>query len=198
MQMLSKLKSQIKRFWNFLGEDSLASWIANVVLSFILIYFIVYPGLGLILSTSLPVVAVVSGSMEHRDYSFNDWWENNWKDYDRYHIKKEDFSQFRFKNGFNKGDIMVIYGAEPKDIKVGQVIVYRSTQSSNPIIHRVVSVEEAGEDYYFTTKGDNNQAADQDRVGKEQIKDTGIAIIRIPYLGWIKIIFTEFISSLRR
>lgn len=198
MQMLSKLKDQIKRFWKFLGEDSLASWIANVVLSFIVIYFVVYPGLGFVLSTSLPVVAVVSGSMEHRGYSFNDWWDNNLKDYDRFNIKKEDFSQFRFRNGFNKGDIMVIYGVEPKNIKVGDVVVYRSSSSSNPIIHRIVSIENANEDYSFTTKGDNNQAADQNIVSANQIEDTGKAVIRIPYLGWIKIIFTEFIASLRR
>ena len=194
MQMLLKLKTAIKRFWNFLGEDSLASWIANVVLSFIVIYFVVYPGLGFVLSTSLPVVAVVSGSMEDQGYSFDDWWENNYKDYYSFNLSKEDFKTFRFTNGFNKGDIMVLYGTEPKDIKVGDVVVSRSLNSPNPIIHRVVKIESDN----FVIKGDNNQAADPNLVAYSQVSDTGKAVLRIPYLGWIKILFTDFISSLRR
>ena len=38
----------------------------NVVLAFVLIKFIIYPGAGLIMGTRLPVVAVVSESMEHQ------------------------------------------------------------------------------------------------------------------------------------
>lgn len=193
MEKLSKLIQLLKRFWKFLGEDSLASWIANVVVAFILIYFIVYPGLGFLLSTKLPVVAVVSSSMEHHDYSFDDWWENNYKDYYRFNITKKDFAKFSFKNGFNKGDIMVIYGTEPKDIKVGDVLVYRSSASGNPIIHRVVEVKEDS----FITKGDSNQATDQQVVAPSQVEDTGKAIFRVPYLGWVKITFTNTVQRLR-
>lgn len=197
MEILSKSAAAIKRFWKFLGEDSLASWIANVVVAFIVIYFIVYPGLGLILSTSLPVVAVVSGSMEHHGYSFNDWWNMEKEYYVVRSINKENFEDFRFKNGFNKGDIMVLYGSEPKNIKVGDVIVYRSLSNTNPIIHRVIAIENKTGDYSFTTKGDANSSADAP-VAEDQIKNTGKAIIRIPYLGWVKIIFTDIILSFRR
>ncbi len=198
MEILSKLTAAIKRFWKFLGEDSLASWIANVVVAFIVIYFVVYPGLGLILSTSLPVVAVVSGSMEHHGYSFNDWWNMEKEYYVVRSINKENFEDFRFKNGFNKGDLMVLYGPEPKNIKVGDVIVYRSMSGANPIIHRVVSIENQTNEFYFRTKGDANSALDANPVTEDQIKDTGKAIIRIPYLGWVKIIFTDTILSFRR
>lgn len=197
MEILSKSAVAIKRFWKFLGEDSLASWIANVVVAFIVIYFIVYPGLGLILSTSLPVVAVVSGSMEHHGYSFNDWWNMEKEYYVVRSINKENFEDFRFKNGFNKGDIMVLYGSEPKNIKVGDVIVYRSLSNTNPIIHRVIAIENKTGVYSFTTKGDANSSADAP-VAEDQIKNTGKAIIRIPYLGWVKIIFTDIILSFRR
>ncbi len=193
MEILSKLAAIIKRFWKFLGEDSLASWIANVVVAFIVIYFIVYPGLGFILSTSLPIVAVVSSSMEHHGYSFDDWWDINYRDFYRFNLTKEEFSKFSFKNGFNKGDIMVIYGVEPKDIKVGDVVVYRSLTGSNPTIHRVVEIKDGA----FITKGDNNQAADQNIVAPPQVEDTGKAVFKIPYLGWVKIIFTNFVQSLR-
>ena len=48
------------KVWWFLWEDdSVWSWLANIVLAFVLIKFIVYPGLGLALQTSHPIVAVV-------------------------------------------------------------------------------------------------------------------------------------------
>jgi len=72
---MHKYKKFLKKFWHFIWEeDSLASWIVNVILAFILIKFIVYPGLGFLLSTTHPVVAVVSGSMEH-NANFDIWWD---------------------------------------------------------------------------------------------------------------------------
>jgi len=53
-------------FWHFIWEsDSPWSWVANILLAFILIKFLVYPALGFAFQTSHPIVAVVSGSMEH-------------------------------------------------------------------------------------------------------------------------------------
>ncbi len=61
------IKYWLKRTKKFIwDDDSLASWIVNIILAFVLVYFIIYPGLGLLLGTSHPVVAVVSGSMEHK------------------------------------------------------------------------------------------------------------------------------------
>lgn len=62
-----KPKSTWRKIWYFIWEDdSLLSWIVNIVIAFILIKFVVYPGLGFVLGTTHPVVAVVSGSMEHK------------------------------------------------------------------------------------------------------------------------------------
>jgi hypothetical protein len=62
----SQLKDTAKRVWKFIWDDDSAwSWIANVILAFILIKFLVYPLLGLFLGTQLPVVAVISESMSH-------------------------------------------------------------------------------------------------------------------------------------
>src|SRR3989338_418222 len=71
------LKKFLKKLWYFIWEDDgILSWIANIALSFILIKFVVYPGLGLLLTTSHPVVAVVSESMEHNN-GFDGWWEKS-------------------------------------------------------------------------------------------------------------------------
>ena len=65
----SKFRKLWKKFWYFIWEDnSIWSWIVNVILAFLLIKFLVYPGLGIILGTDYPIVAVVSESMEHKSY----------------------------------------------------------------------------------------------------------------------------------
>ncbi len=182
----------LKKLWNFIWhDDSIWSWIVNLILAFVIVKFIIYPGIGFLLGTNYPIVAVVSGSMEH-DQPFDKWWEANKETYEKYNITKEEFEGFRFRNGFDKGDIMILKGKEPKDIKIGEVVVYQTSSSSYPVIHRVVKIE-GGE--MFTTKGDHNTVADPKKVSKEQISKTGVAVFKIPYLGWIKIIFTALIGG---
>ena len=70
--------STLKKTWNFLWKsDSVWSWLVSFVLAFIIVKFLIYPGLGLILGTGFPIVAVVSGSMEHGNNDFSAWWEDN-------------------------------------------------------------------------------------------------------------------------
>ncbi len=60
-------KSFFRRIYKFLFiEDSVLSWFVSIILAFLLIFFIIYPTLSFVLQTPLPVVAVVSGSMEHK------------------------------------------------------------------------------------------------------------------------------------
>ena len=187
---------------DFLNGDSVLSWIANVAIAFILIRFIVYPLLGLIFGTSYPIVAVISGSMEHHG-SFDDWWGSpalfngqpatQMEYYWNYDISREDFEEFPFRNGFNTGDIMILRGATAETIKVGDVIVFQST-GREPIIHRVIEKNINENSVTFRTKGDNNpmsydfesQIQEEDVVGK--------AIFRIPYLGYIKIWFFRILG----
>jgi len=184
----------LRKVWHFLWEeDSFLSWFANIVLAFLLVKFLIYPGLGLLLGTNYPVVAVVSGSMEHND-NFDSWWSgsNSW--YEQNNIQKSDFYGFDFFNGFNKGDIMILVGAKPEKIGVGDVVVYSSTAHIPPIIHRVVSEEKVNNKFVFTTKGDHNQGPDP-LVSETQV--LGKAVFKIPLLGWVKIWFTDIVSAVR-
>ncbi len=198
------VKAALKRLWNFIWhEDSWSSWIANVILAFVLIKFIVYPLLGSVLGTAFPIVAVVSPSMEHNS-NLEDWWNSHYQWYDERNITKEEFRQFIFKNGFNKGDIIFLRRADPKNIRIGDVIVFKSHRSSprpDPIIHRVVKVW-GNENFHFQTKGDNNPSIidecsggclDETDIQESQL--LGKAVFRIPFLGWIKIIFVETIAK---
>ncbi len=200
--------SKWKGLWYFIWEDnSLLSWIVNVILAFVLIKFIIYPGLGLLFSTSYPIVAVVSGSMEHQG-SFDDWWQssaicNNHycsqaEYYSNYGITKTDFQEFSFKNGFNKGDLMVLIGKKPKHIKTGDIIVFQSNRP-DPIIHRTIKVWHQNDKYHFQTKGDHNQDS-YPQVMETDIQEDrllGKAVLRIPFLGWIKIAFVNLINIAR-
>ena len=189
--MMDGWKKVLKDLWHFIWEDdSILSWIVNLVLAFVLIKFIVYPGLGFLLSTTHPVVAVVSESMEHTG-NFDAWWNKAGQWYSDNNIKKEVFEKFPLRSGFNKGDIMVLKGKTPAKIEIGDVIVFWSSKK-DPIIHRVVKKWQENGVYYFETKGDNNPSTlntpsvDETRISQEQI--VGNAVFRIPLLGWIKII----------
>lgn len=156
-------------------EKSVLSWLANLAIAFIIIKFLVYPGLGLLFGTGLPVVAVVSSSMDHgaidnaicgnqvTDYksNLNGYWATCGAWYEQHNITKEQFSTFHYTNGFNKGDIMVVFGRTT--IRQGDVIVYEAGQNY-PIIHRVTTVRNENNQTFYSTKGDHNPAPIQQFV----------------------------------
>lgn len=188
-------KKLMKKIWYFIWEDnSIWSWLVNVVLAVIIIKFIVYPVLGLALGTSYPIVAVVSGSMEH-DSKFDQFWDEKGDFYDSYNITKEDFSNYKFKNGFNKGDIMILTRAKADKIKKGDILVFQSP-APDPIIHRVINTWQENNKYYLATKGDHNNGINsnvkEDRISEERV--LGKARLRVPYLGYVKIGFVKFLN----
>jgi len=181
----------LKKIYRFIMyDDSIWSWILNIIIAFILVKFIIYPVLGFALGTSLPLVAVISGSMEHDHMTFDNWWEKNEELYKVYDIDKEEFSTYKFKNGFYKGDVIVLgrFG----DSEVGDVLVYKSYTHNYPIIHRVIYIND--EDNTFQFKGDNgetNKVPDSGMVEEDQL--LGRALFKIPYVGWLKIAFTDLL-----
>ena len=189
-------KKLVKRMWHFIWEeDSLLSWIVNIILAFVLIKFIIYPAIGFAMQTNYPLVAVISESMVH-ETNFDTFWEQKQDFYEKFNITKSDFEGYKFKNGFNKGDIMFLRGRDPGNIKIGEILVFKGTpEYPYPIIHRVISKNQEKEVYYFQTKGDHNSISingletsiNQDRI-------LGVAIFRIPYVGWIKIWFVDLIN----
>lgn len=187
------LKETPRKFWHIVWEeDSLLSWILNIGLAFLLMKFVIYPALGLALSTSHPVVAVISASMEHSTPEFDEWYAGQKDFYTAYNISKEAFSNFPLTGGINTGDIIVLTGAATERIEVGDVIVF-TRSGPEPIIHRAVRKWKHGNESYFETKGDNNagvSSMDQD-IHEDSV--LGKAVFRIPVLGYVKIWFTRFV-----
>jgi len=203
-------KYYLNRFWRFLWkDDSIWSWILNLAIAFLVIKFMVYPLLGVVLGTSYPVVAVVSESMEHKlsngiicgrnpesfERSFDSYWQACGKWYEEKGISKEEFREFPFRNGFNKGDIIILWRANRNNLKIGDVLIF-SADKPQPIIHRIVKIYEEDGILRYQTKGDHNEESsigvDELSINEERV--IGKGIFKIPYLGWLKILFVDILS----
>lgn len=202
-----------RKIWNFLwNDDSTWSWLANIIVAFLIIKFILYPLLGIILGTNFPLVAVISESMEHSIHnqdlcgqrfqefqeSFDNYWQVCGSWYGGQGISKERFLSFPFPNGFDKGDVIILWRANPNNLKIGDILVFKGGRPQ-PIIHRVVKAWLEEGEFYYQTKGDHNGESlggdlDETKIDKERILGKGI--LRIPYLGWMKIIFVDAVKPL--
>ncbi len=125
------------------------------------------------LRTTSPMFGISSGSMEHSD----DHWQE-------YFLKRNyDPSDFPFQQGLQKGDLVFIRGVDSlDDVQVGDVIVFHSTWGIEDrlIIHRIADVNRS--EGYVITKGDANPNPDPEVIPLEAIR--GKAIFSIPYLGY--------------
>ncbi|MBI2665817.1 signal peptidase I [Candidatus Woesearchaeota archaeon] len=210
--MKEKIKHYGKKTWAFFWDDDSAwSWLANIIVAFLVIKFIVYPLLGLLLGTSFPIVAVVSESMEHglhegylcgKQYpefkdSFENYWEACGRWYENNGISKEQFAAFSFKNGFNKGDVIILWRANKDNLDVGDILVFQGNKPQ-PIIHRIVKEWQEDGIHFYQTKGDHNQDSFEPirevKISEERVYGQGI--LRIPYLGWLKILLVDAVKPL--
>ena len=211
MDSLGKLHHHGKKIWHFLWNDtSLWSLLANIIVAFLLIRFIVYPLLGVSLGTSYPIVAVISESMEHGLHngmicdhqlenfqeSFDNYWDTCGAWYTEKNISKEQFSQFPFRDGFNTGDVIILWQAKKENLHIGDVLVFQGSKPQ-PIIHRIVRIWQEEGITYYQTKGDHNGDSIPGSSGEKRIDQSrllGKGIVRIPYLGWVKIIFVDAVK----
>jgi signal peptidase I len=112
-----------KTFPGIAGE--IVSFLFAVLVAWCIIQF-----LGFVLGTPNPLVVIESQSMEH----YTGW--EQW-------YQKQNMSTNGF-NAMNIGDIVLVKGDNPKDIQVGDVIVYTkynmNSVGGEPIIHRVIGI----------------------------------------------------------
>lgn len=190
--------------------------IISIVFGVALAAFFYYGVLATILQTNLPVVAVVSGSMDHgitddnlKEFaypcgkvvdgyteSFEKWWDSCGGSYAQFGITREQFMDFPFKDGFKKGDMPIVQKAD--SYKEGDIIVYtalgcqtRQATESAPIIHRIVEIDEQG---IIHTKGDHNRSQNnyENCITEDQVH--GRVIFIIPKLGYVKVLASEILG----
>ncbi|MFH1325351.1 MAG: signal peptidase I [archaeon] len=196
---LKKILTETKKLWNkfwFLlwKDDSFRGWLFSIIFIFIFIKFIFFPALSFVTGTPLPLAIVESCSMYHNGNlisSFDKWFEKHEDKYSDFEIEKQTFEDFIFRKGLNKGDILFVVGANPDKLEVGNVIIFSAGQQ-NPVIHRIIKIEEQNNERIFSTIGDNNngQLSFEKNIRENQL--VGKPLLKIaPYFGWVKLIFFE-------
>ena len=63
-----------------------------------------------------------------------------------------------------------IVPASNDEIKAGDIISYKSAQSDDVIIHRVIKTDYDSNGWYAITKGDNNNDNDPEKIRFAQVK----------------------------
>lgn len=139
------------------------------ILEFIVVFlivFLLYKGLGYALNTSEPVLSVVSCSMLPT---------------------------------LNRGDLIVIKGIKWDDIVAtgrwadpnSTILVYYLPSQEKLIVHR--AYKKFDNNHTLITWGDNNPIPDPWVVREQYIR--GTPIIRIPYLGYLRIWLGEILGE---
>ncbi|MBO5478400.1 MAG: signal peptidase I [Clostridia bacterium] len=77
------------------------------------------------------------------------------------------------------GDLTFIQKCNANDIEVGDIIEYK--MDGYTVIHRVIKIYQEDGEFFFITKGDNNDSEDKIPVREEQL--LGKVIFKIPYLA---------------
>ena len=82
----------------------------------------------------------------------------------------------------NKGDLVIVEKTNKNEfnlLKNGEVLVYKHNDVT--IVHRIVKVFSDDGEYYFVTKGDNNNNVDNFTISQDMV--IGKAVFKIPYIG---------------
>jgi len=103
---------------------------------------------------------------------------------------------------FYRGDIVATenintYGIQEfnpyTDVKVGDVVVYDAMWYPEPVIHRVIDIQQINGSQYYIIKGDNNEVQDPYPVSPDQIKSkvltVGDSLVIIPKIGYVTLFF---------
>ena len=205
--MKLKKENKIRQFWEFMNQDNWKGTITFVAFFLILIMYVIAPIIGMAtgfsygesiikfgLSDSFPFLRVTSNSMnfvivESCSMHHNEPLQEIVRDriYRNQGITPEDIKSWSLRRGFTKGDI--IFSIAPRNLEVGDVIIFDSERAEvrHPIIHRIISI-----DGTITTKGDNNDGLLEYEREIRQDQVMAKSVLRIPYLGWIKLAFFDW------
>jgi signal peptidase I len=83
-----------------------------------------------------------------------------------------------------RGDLIVIRSISSEEVTVGDVIVFNTPSPyPSPIIHRVKSISNYRNTYYFQTQGDNNPLPDRFLVHSSDVIGKLSTYVEIPVLG---------------
>lgn len=85
------------------------------------------------------------------------------------------------KPSINAGDVSIVKETQEDKIEIGDVITFK--KEDKVITHRITNIEEKDGKKMYTTKGDNNNLEDKEKIEYSDIK--GKNVLTIPKLGYI-------------
>ncbi|TRO48640.1 hypothetical protein E2P60_00665 [Candidatus Bathyarchaeota archaeon] len=176
----STLTANLKKLWknDYIQTGVVIGLIALAVFGF-------WYGSQLVLNTSYPALAVVSGSMCIPQNGACDGWTHP------------------FDHTLHIGDLIIVQGVIPQNLNTDYpnsdiIVFYKSNQTDELIVHRIVTAEDRNGVLYFYTKGDGNGynkwPATPERTeydpwnGGQGIPEdlvVGKVVMRIPWVGHI-------------
>ena len=81
---------------------------------------------------------------------------------------------------FSVGDVILIKETKQEEIKKGDIVTFKK---ENIITHRIVEINKNNDAMYYTTKGDNNNVNDAEKVKYEEIE--GKYITKFVFIGYL-------------
>ena len=85
------------------------------------------------------------------------------------------------KPSINKEDVVIVKKEKEDKLNIGDVITFK--KDNKVITHRITNIEEQDGKKIYTTKGDNNNLEDHEKIDYSIIE--GKNILTIPKLGYV-------------
>ncbi len=81
-----------------------------------------------------------------------------------------------------KGDVVIVEKLDNKfdDLKIGQVVAYKKDRII--VVHRLYNMVKVDGEYFFYTKGDNNDFVDNYKITEDMM--IGVVNVRVPFIGY--------------
>ena len=92
------------------------------------------------------------------------------------------------------GDAVIVDPSFGDRVSIGDVVTFRSSQTSGMVTHRVIASREIGGQTYYQTKGDANQTPDPNLVWSGAVY--GKVRTHLPWLGYLIVFSGTLIGKL--
>ena len=94
-------------------------------------------------------------------------------------IKIYKISSSSMSPSLNLNSLVIV--KKPKILKTGDIISYKQNNTGPIITHRITDISFIHGNYFFNTKGDNNEEKDPQPISEKEI--IGKVVVSVPYLG---------------
>ena len=92
---------------------------------------------------------------------------------------------------YKRGDAIIYEKINVKELKVGDILAFQ--KNSIVVTHRIVEIWKQDDRYYFTTKGDNNNTNDADKIEEKNV--LGRVQFSFKYIGYPTVLINEFFGK---